>query len=348
MTHWPSALPTVQVPLEFIVDIVDREVEKQHRRDSPTEEAHLRKTKSIQTARELFDLELRRGAYPSLRRGLQPQQPQPQPQQQQPTASAASSYQTDPASGLFFLVVDENRPRCNVRASQASEVGGTGEENLTVVSPSTGVPLPYPWVGVHGEGESVAVMDAIYARDSSSVEASAAEGGDNLDWGVGTEVGREDPTEGARVDGTDCVGNHKYDQDQDQDQGDSKFTVPYWAIMRVGDVARDPDDDPDPWPLLGVSDRVSGKASRGLWQQQQQQRRRQLHHPPRKTPSRMSSPPNGYSIVIIHVKVSVHHPRGSAVEANKDAVIEGITKVNWACRLGGGGEELAMSRGDTV
>lgn len=120
------------------------------------------------------------------------------------------------------------------------------------------------------------------------------------------------------------------------------YFVPYWAILRVGELTNDPGVTPEPWPLYGVS---SGRAAGGQHGTTLAVPRSQM--PP---PSQVHRPPNvpdsvGYRIVYINVKVSIHHPRGSSVAANKDAVIDGVTRVRGAVEWngeGGGREKSGM------
>lgn len=105
---------------------------------------------------------------------------------------------------------------------------------------------------------------------------------------------------------------------------DGDYVVPYWAILRVGELTNDPGVTPEPWPLYGVS---SGRTAGGQQEAILAVPRSQM--PP---PAQVHRPANvpdsvGYRIVYINVKVSIHHPRGSSVAANKDAVIDGVTKV---------------------
>ena len=321
------------------MDVVDRDVDK-YKLESPTtttEEAHLRKTKSVQTARELFDVELRRGAYPSLRRG-----------EQQPTAPASASAADSPAaradqadssaSGLFFLVVERGLGGCGVLGDSKPSSGGAKRsvDNAVVVSPSSGESLPYPWA------EAGVLPEDAAATSASLLVPGNPRGGDgDDDDGSPAETSfQEDEGDGpcadAEVDGrSDDHCGHSHDRDR------TEYTVPYWAIMRVGEVTRDPDDDPDPWPLLGVDVGGVGVGDRNARKKPSQVSplppTQHLQYPQqqsfRKPLTRAVSPSPGYSVVIINVKVSVHHPRGSAVASNKDAVIEGITKVSQSRRL---------------
>lgn len=119
------------------------------------------------------------------------------------------------------------------------------------------------------------------------------------------------------------------------------YSVPYWAILRVGELTNDPGVTPEPWPLFGVS---NGRAAGG----QQQLMGLALPRSQMPPPSQVHRPPNvpdsvGYRIVYINVKVSIHHPRGSSVGANKDAVIDGVTRVRGRERGKGVHEEAERS-----
>lgn len=103
------------------------------------------------------------------------------------------------------------------------------------------------------------------------------------------------------------------------------YSVPYWVLVRIGDQANDPGEKPEPWPLH--DDAVSSSSWGGQQAPGLAISRSQL--PP---PSQVHRPTNvpdsvGYRIRVINVKVSIHHPRGSQVATNKDAVIAGVTRV---------------------
>ncbi|CAM9294375.1 unnamed protein product, partial [Ascophyllum nodosum] len=235
------------------------------------------------------------------------------------------------ASGLFFLVVERGLDGCGVLGDSKPSSGGAKRsvDNAVVVSPSSGESLPYPWA------EAGVLPEDAAATSASLLVPGNPRGGDgDDDDGSPAETSfQEDEGDGpcadAEVDGrSDDHCGHSHDRDR------TEYTVPYWAIIRVGEVTRDPDDDPDPWPLLGVDVGGVGVGDRNARKKPSQVSplppTQHLQYPQqqsfRKPLTRAVSPSPGYSVVIINVKVSVHHPRGSAVASNKDAVIEGITK----------------------
>ncbi|CAM9537419.1 unnamed protein product, partial [Laminaria digitata] len=103
----------------------------------------------------------------------------------------------------------------------------------------------------------------------------------------------------------------------------------------------DPGDDPRSWPMVasGLSPANSGGAANGGGDGGDGH-----GHGGRKAPvrmaSRLKSPPRpprvhrptyspdsvGYRIAVIDVKVSMYHPKGSAIAANKEAVMAGLTR----------------------
>lgn len=128
----------------------------------------------------------------------------------------------------------------------------------------------------------------------------------------GMEDAKEDNESGGR-------GGPASGADEDKD-----YLVPYWALLRVGELTDDPGVVPEPWPLYGVSNAMAAEGKQGT---SLAVSRSQL--PP---PSQVHRPPNvpnsvGYRIVVINVKVSLHHPRGSSVANDKDAVIDAVTRV---------------------
>lgn len=139
----------------------------------------------------------------------------------------------------------------------------------------------------------------------------------------------------------------------DRDGGDSArattqggdYSIPYWAILRVGELTNDPGVTPEPWPLHGVS---NGGATAG-----QQGASLAVSRPQLPPPSQVHRPPNvpesvGYRIVVINVKVSIHHPRGSSVAANKDAVIDCVTRVRERQIAGKGGRQIGGGRREQI
>ncbi|CAM9970546.1 unnamed protein product [Ectocarpus sp. 4 AP-2014] len=120
--------------------------------------------------------------------------------------------------------------------------------------------------------------------------------------------------------------------DNVRDDGDSSrhpaaanddYSVPYWGIVRVGELTNDPGEEPEPWPLYGASrarTRQLGKTAHAFSKPSEPTPASQVH--------RFGSAPEsvGYRLIVINVKVSVHHPRGSTVSANKGTVIDGIKR----------------------
>lgn len=107
------------------------------------------------------------------------------------------------------------------------------------------------------------------------------------------------------------------------------YSVPYWGIVRVGELTNDPGQEPEPWPLYGASrarTRQLGKTAHAFSKPSEPTPASQVH--------RFGSAPEsvGYRLIVINVKVSVHHPRGSTVSANKGTVIDGIKRVR-ACGI---------------
>lgn len=146
----------------------------------------------------------------------------------------------------------------------------------------------------------------------SSVRSSGGEGASRDNGGGGSGLRR------------DAGDEHKGGSSSRAAGEDGDYFVPYWAILRVGELTNDPGVTPEPWPLHGVS---NGRAAGGQHGTTLAVPRSQM--PP---PSQVHRPPNvpdsvGYRIVYINVKVSIHHPRGSSVAADKDAVIDGVTRV---------------------
>lgn len=121
--------------------------------------------------------------------------------------------------------------------------------------------------------------------------------------------------------------------------------MPYWTILRVAvEDEGDPGDEPQTWPLFatGSTGGSGGGGARGGGSGDGGDRgngsgkvlgrlpsRLKSPQPPRKvhrpTNSRISV---GYRIVVIDVEVSIHHPDGSAVAANREAVVTGLTRVS--------------------
>ncbi|CAB1116053.1 unnamed protein product [Ectocarpus sp. CCAP 1310/34] len=120
--------------------------------------------------------------------------------------------------------------------------------------------------------------------------------------------------------------------DNVRDDGDSSrhpaaanddYSVPYWGIVRVGELTNDPGEVPEPWPLYGASrarTRQLGKTAHAFSKPSEPTPASQVH--------RFGSAPEsvGYRLIVINVKVSVHHPRGSTVSANKGTVIDEIKR----------------------
>lgn len=317
--------------------MVDIGPEKEREARLPVE-ASIRTTNSILRARELFERELLRGVYPSLRCAEQPA-PTPENATDSPEESSPD---VEAARGLFFVV----EPRFDRRPGELQASGSPpGLDNSIVFSPSTGVPLPYPWIegGARreekrrGHGSSAGVELGVPKDlpgegggdrggddgDSGSTSDNRAGGGENLGnrrirgaRGKGDGKGEDDGEDEDDSDGNgDGVGL------SDGDGGEDDFTVPYWAILRVGEVTSAPGEDAQPWPLLAGGGR-SGVPTPVVQQKS----------PPKPTAGKVEMP-KGYSIVVVNVKVSIHHPEGSAVAANKDAVVEGLTTVSEILRL---------------
>ncbi|CAN0487213.1 unnamed protein product, partial [Ectocarpus sp. 12 AP-2014] len=93
--------------------------------------------------------------------------------------------------------------------------------------------------------------------------------------------------------------------------------------VRVGDLTNDPGEEPEPWPLYGASrarTRQLGKTAHAFSKPSEPTPASRVH--------RFGSAPEsvGYRLIVINVKVSVHHPRGSTVSANKGTVIDRIKR----------------------
>lgn len=259
--------------------------------------------RSINRARAFLDRELLKGKTVCLRRAWAREEDGEENEEEEGDregwgggiASEAASItllqDVESAKELFFVVEERARARAGAGAGAGA---GTGP----------------------GAGTSENAKDEAAAGTSSSPSSLRSD--------------REDAKSDYRGSGR---GVRHGDDDEHDGEGaaraaaeDGDYLVPYWAILRVGEMTDDPGVTPEPWPMYGVSgnsrapEGQHGGASLAV-------SRSQL--PP---PSQVHRVPNvpdsvGYRIVVVNVKVSIHHPRGSSVAANKDAVIDRVTRV---------------------
>lgn len=272
-------LPATQVPLEFMVDISP---------DPHSSDMGSRGRRSVWRAREFFDRELLRGKHPSLRHGEQPSSG---------TAKALPfsafeplDLEAPPADALFFVIEDRGSPPAD--------------------SQPAGAPAGYPWVGgsvTGGVGQGRGEQASFAAATSVASGVRGEEGASGTDRGSAGSP-RCFSGNGRGGGGGDNRGGHQ------GEVGD--YTVPYWAIVRVGESESDPGDDPRSWPMLGSGLSAANGYANGDAEPLRVHRRT---YP-------LDSV--GYRIAVIDVKVSLYHPRGSAVAANKDAIMAGLTRVS--------------------
>lgn len=317
-----SSAAAKQVPLEFMVDISP---------DHHSSDMGSRGRRSVWRARELFDRELLRGKHPSLRHGEQPANG---------TAKALPysafeplDHEAPPADALFFVV--EERSVHPSGAVGGTEPGGAEtsraregvgvRRSFSVDSRPTGAPASHQWMGarVTGEVGQIRGEEASFSAATSAASKAHAEDASGTDpRGAGSPRFSRD--------------NRGGDSDS-HDRGEGDYTVPYWAILRVGESESDPGDDSRSWPLVasglssanGGADGIDGHSSHGAGQAPVRigSRLKSPPLPPRVHRPTYSPDSVGYRIAVIDVKVSIYHPKGSAVAANKDAIMAGLTRV---------------------
>lgn len=190
-------------------------------------------------------------------------------------------------------------------------------------------------------------------RDGRQGEAtSTSGGGTGGDSAIEATIGEvrrslqaDDSSSGISSNGESAAESRGGSRPAGAGQEEDRYSVPYWAILRVGELTNDAGEEPEPWPLYDASvggsgggsgahaggERSEGSSSFGPWGGRRVGAA--LSRPSDTPSSQVHRPANGeldsvgYRIVVINVKVSVHHPRGSEVATRKDAVIDGIRRV---------------------
>lgn len=295
--------------------------------------------KSISRARALLDRELSKGKYPSLRRG---------------DPSGTTDREDIMSASKFFFVVEERssgdstksvarRSSVATAAAAASGVVGrtvtAGDDNSMVTSPSTGAVLPYPWVVNNAPPAS----DDGRRQYSSNAQRSGGDSGGPVGAskpnkkGFGSLLGNRTGDAGEKRGSGETEGDHR------RGGNNNEYTVPYWTILSVGEDKSTLDDSEDPSVIAGFfAGGRGGKAitrkgggGGGTTGKAPPPRRRVVtsqfnvpSEPPLKVyPPIRSKNEVGYRIVVVPIEVSVYHPKGSAVAANRDAVVAGLTRV---------------------
>lgn len=252
---------------------------------------------SIGRARAFLDRELLKGKTPRLRRAKKAEEDEEAEEEEMAASGGASNnllQDIESAAGLFFVVEERSG------AGHGPRPGGmaaTSNGDAVEAASSGGASPPSPHSSRNAAG----------SREGSTKKGEFGSGG------------------GGGGDADDDADNHDGGGSARAAAEDDDYSVPYWGVLRVGDSTNDPGDKPEPWPLRGgaVSDSARGE------QQAPGPAISRSQLPP---PSQVHRPTNvpdsvGYRIVVINVKVSIHHPRGSEVAANKDAVIGGVMRV---------------------
>ncbi len=301
--------PAIQVPLEFMVDISP---------DRHSIEIDRVGLQSIRDARALLDRELLKGKTLRLRRagargeeedeeGAEEELEEEQTKQQMAAGRGASTtllQEMESAKALFFVVEEPSSSPMGPAGPGAETGAATGEGgagDAPDVAPSSS----------HDGGGNGGASDGGNGGGSAEEERKSGGGGraaDGEDGGGGSGGG------GGSARAT---------------AGGGDYSLPYWGILRVGEQTNDPGDKPEPWPLYGVSGdgggggfRRAGGPAAAAPRSHQLPPPAQVHRPAANAPNSV-----GYRIVFVNVKVSVHHPKGSRAAADKDAVIDGVTRV---------------------
>ena len=290
--------------------------------------------RSVWRAREFFDRELFRGEHPTLRHG------------EQPSSGATKTLpysifepldlEAPPADALFFVV--EERSGSPREAGGGARVRARGS-SLAGSQPA-GAPAGYPWVGTsaagevgHGRGE----QGSLAAATSVASDVRGGEGSSGTDrGGTGSPRCVSGNGKGGGGGGGSRGGHHGEE---------GGYTVPYWAIVRVGESESDPGDDPRSWPMIASGLSVANGGANGGTDGGDGYSHGHSHgggKAPVRMASRLMSPPPpprvhrptyspdavGYRIAVIDIKVSLYHPKGSVVAASKDAIMAGLTRVS--------------------
>lgn len=258
--------------------------------------------KSIARARDFLDQELLKCKTPCFRRARKAEEEEEEEEEAQKEEMAASGgsnqllQDMESTPGLFFVVEER---------SAAGPGSGPERRSATRNGSDTREAAP-------GGGPRFSLPDSSNTRGGTGAIkkeelGSGSSGGGSVDG----DVDGYDGGGSARAAATGNSGG---------------YSVPYWGLLRIGDQAYDPGEKPEPWPLHG--DAVSGSSARGVQQAQGLGISRSQLPPPSQVHRPANVPDSvGYRIRVINVKVSIHHPRGSEVAANKDAVIAGVTRV---------------------
>ena len=276
--------------------------------DRHTVEIGRRGLQSISRAREFLDRELLKGETLRLRRASAGEEEDEERAGEEGMAAGGIASTTllqemESAKALFFVVEDRSPGGPGAGGETGAAASGMGSDGATGVAASSHETSGNG--GGNGGGNDSGSGSGSAQRDRSPISGGGGEayGGDD-DGGSGSGSGG----------GSACA-----------TAGGGDYSLPYWGLVMVGEQTNDPGDTPEPWPLYGVSG--DGEQRGGRQRVGPAVPRSQL--PPPAQVHRPANVPNsvGYRIVFLNVKVSIHHPRGSAVAANKDAVIDRVTRV---------------------